>query len=159
MAQPGQPTPQEIITLYLQGRDVPCPACTYNRRDDTTPACPECGHHLRLQPVARNPLLLNARACYWLAGILIVQATICVPIQTYEMARWVMYQGQQLTDLWIIQSISMNLGFLVGAIFAVLTILRVRRRHPHAARAATLAAAAVLAGFSVPVLVLLGHLF
>lgn len=56
MAQPGQPTPQEIITLYLQGRDVPCPACGYNRRDDTAPPCPECGHHLRLQPMPRNPL-------------------------------------------------------------------------------------------------------
>lgn len=56
MAEPGQAPPQDIIALYLQGRDVPCPACGYNRRDDTAPPCPECGHHLRLQPVARNPL-------------------------------------------------------------------------------------------------------
>lgn len=159
MAEPGQAPPQDIIALYLQGRDVPCPACNYNRRDDTTPACPECGHHLRLQPVARNPLLLNARACYWLAGILIVQAAITVPIQTIELVRMSVIQGQSLAQLWVVQSIAVNLGFLVGAYFAILTILRVRRRHPHAARAATIAAAAVLAGFSVPILALLGDLF
>jgi hypothetical protein len=159
MAEPGQAPPQDIIALYLQGRDVPCPACGYNRRDDTTPPCPECGHHLRLQPVARNPLELTRTSCYWLAGIIIVQAAMVVPLQTIDLVRMIVIQGQSLAQMWIVQNIAVNLGYSVGAIFATLCILRIRRRHPHAARAATIAAAAVLAGFSVPILALLSDLF
>lgn len=158
MAEPGQAPPQDIIALYLQGRDVLCPACNYNRRDDTTPACPECGHHLRLQPVARNPLELHPTACYWLAGTLILLTMIVVPLQTRQIILLTINQGQSLAQLWVIQSIAVNLGFLIGAIFAILTILRVRRRHPRAARAATFAVAAVLAGFSVPILAMLADL-
>ncbi|MCC5824032.1 MAG: hypothetical protein LAT64_13185 [Phycisphaerales bacterium] len=34
--------PDELATLYLRARDVPCPGCGYNRRDGTAAACPEC---------------------------------------------------------------------------------------------------------------------
>ena len=38
----------ELAALYLQGRDTPCPNCTYNRRDGTTSTCPECGSPLSI---------------------------------------------------------------------------------------------------------------
>ncbi len=150
MAEPGQAAPSDIIALYLKGRDVPCPACNYNRRDDTTPACPECGHHLRLRPIARNSLELNPKTCYWLAGTLITLAAIFIPIQTYEVVRS-FTPGTSRLQGWTIPEIAMILGFLTAGIFAILTILRVRRRHPRAAQSATAAVAALLAGLILPI--------
>jgi len=37
-----------IASVYLQGRDVPCPACGYNRRDGASATCPECRHNLSI---------------------------------------------------------------------------------------------------------------
>lgn len=34
--------------MYLQGRDVPCPACGYNRRDGASATCPECRHNISI---------------------------------------------------------------------------------------------------------------
>lgn len=42
-AEPTQPASRdELATVYLKGRDVPCPNCNYNRRDATRSKCPEC---------------------------------------------------------------------------------------------------------------------
>lgn len=48
---------------YLQGRDVPCPACGYNLRDLGGARCPECGRDLKpsvgtVEPIMRNWLIL-----------------------------------------------------------------------------------------------------
>jgi hypothetical protein len=46
--QPTPATPDELATLFLRARDIPCPKCSYNRRDGNTSACPECGAPLSL---------------------------------------------------------------------------------------------------------------
>ncbi len=38
-----------LLLEFLQGRDMPCPACGYNLRDLPSPVCPECREALRLQ--------------------------------------------------------------------------------------------------------------
>ncbi len=43
MQHPTPATPDELATVFLRARDIPCPNCNYNRRDSTTAACPECG--------------------------------------------------------------------------------------------------------------------
>lgn len=47
--KPREPlSADELAVVYLQGRDVPCPSCGYNRRDGTSPICPECGDQLSI---------------------------------------------------------------------------------------------------------------
>jgi len=38
----------DLLSIFLRDRDVPCPACAYNLRDLTTSRCPECGHGVAL---------------------------------------------------------------------------------------------------------------
>lgn len=37
-----------LLQRFTRGRNVPCPACGYNLREQAGPTCPECGHVLRL---------------------------------------------------------------------------------------------------------------
>ena len=47
----------ELVGLYLKGRDVDCPSCGYNRRDGKVSFCPECGCAIALEPYdVDNPL-------------------------------------------------------------------------------------------------------
>ena len=39
----------DLLSIFLRDRDVPCPACAYNLRDLTTSRCPECGHGVALR--------------------------------------------------------------------------------------------------------------
>jgi hypothetical protein len=71
MAEPGQAPPHELVTLYLQGRDVPCPACGYNRRNGTTTACPECATPIDIGPTISAGAQLNAPRTARLAWILL----------------------------------------------------------------------------------------
>ncbi len=63
-----QATPDELATLFLRGRDVPCPGCTYNRRDGTSATCPECRYTLIVSYAVSIPrqlklALLGMLAC------------------------------------------------------------------------------------------------
>jgi hypothetical protein len=53
----GPATQDEVAALYLRARDVPCPACRYNRRDGVAAACPECG--VRYNPIAQASQQMN----------------------------------------------------------------------------------------------------
>ena len=44
-----------LLLEFVQGRDIPCPACRYNVRDLTAAVCPECGSTLRLQVGTPTP--------------------------------------------------------------------------------------------------------
>ncbi|MEZ6243662.1 MAG: hypothetical protein R3B57_11545 [Phycisphaerales bacterium] len=49
-----------LLEVYLRGKRVPCPSCSYNLQDltfgDGAPVCPECGHPLHvLVSLQRNP--------------------------------------------------------------------------------------------------------
>ena len=39
----------DLLSIFLRDRDVPCPGCAYNLRDLTTNHCPECGRGLALR--------------------------------------------------------------------------------------------------------------
>ncbi len=52
--QPTPATPDELAAIFLRARDVPCPACGYNRRDGTTAVCPECDRFLKLMPPSHD---------------------------------------------------------------------------------------------------------
>ena len=62
----------EILSLYLQDRDTPCPGCGYNRKDSTTPKCPECGLSISLfvAPIHhdRNTMRMG-KAFFWFIAI------------------------------------------------------------------------------------------
>lgn len=67
--------PDALATLYLSGRDVPCPGCGYNRRTGTSARCPECGHVLLFVPcipkhVFVRPAAITTFASSLLAGSL-----------------------------------------------------------------------------------------
>ncbi len=44
----GQDDLTRLLSMFLHGRDVPCPLCGYNLRDLTQQQCPECRHELLL---------------------------------------------------------------------------------------------------------------
>ena len=44
----GVASEQEMLRLYLENRDVPCPACGYNIKQLQSSTCPECGRELKL---------------------------------------------------------------------------------------------------------------
>ncbi len=44
----GQDDVARLLSMFLRGRDVPCPLCGYNLRDLTQQQCPECRHGLLL---------------------------------------------------------------------------------------------------------------
>jgi hypothetical protein len=50
---------RELLLTYLSDRDVACPECFYNLRDNTDARCPECGGMLgfrdRIVRVVRKP--------------------------------------------------------------------------------------------------------
>ncbi len=74
--QTNQATPDELATLYLRGRDVPCPGCGYNRRDGVTMGCPECSHALALKPEAPYRLEIKPRfARFFLVSIMVFSAS------------------------------------------------------------------------------------
>lgn len=53
-------TPDEHLNFlrrFTRGRNVPCPACGYNLREQASPMCPECGRALRLCVGAVAPRL------------------------------------------------------------------------------------------------------
>lgn len=41
--------PADLLRLFVQGRDVPCPACGYNLRNTGSARCPECGAAMQLR--------------------------------------------------------------------------------------------------------------
>ena len=41
--------PPDLLSVFLDGRDVVCPGCGYNLRDLQCSRCPECGEELTLQ--------------------------------------------------------------------------------------------------------------
>lgn len=151
-------TPDELAPLYLRDRDVPCPGCGYNRRGGTSAACPECGHHLRLQPVIEHPLTLSSKACYTLGIVMILYAALLVPVSVIDMYRMGVFPAQ-LLEAWVIQNIAVSAGFLTASVFAVQAIIRTRASRVGAARSVTRSVAAILAGFSVPILMMLIDLF
>lgn len=50
---------QAILVAYLKDRDVACPECDYNLRDQTSNLCPECGRQIQLA-IASNDSSLTA---------------------------------------------------------------------------------------------------
>ena len=54
--------PDELLRLFAQGRDLPCPSCGYNLRNTTSTRCPECGTTLKLDVNARR---IKLGASFW----------------------------------------------------------------------------------------------
>ena len=54
----GQDDVTRLLSMFLRGRDVPCPLCGYNLRDLTQQQCPECRHELRLTVGVTKPMFL-----------------------------------------------------------------------------------------------------
>ncbi len=46
-------TDAQVLTSFVRDRDVPCPKCKYNLRDNASTICPECGTGLTIQPTRR----------------------------------------------------------------------------------------------------------
>ena len=42
-------SPDEKLLAFLRDRDIACPSCGYNVRNNTVGRCPECGEELTLQ--------------------------------------------------------------------------------------------------------------
>jgi len=90
---PSQPaSPDELAAVYLRGRDVPCAACGYNRRDGTTAACPECGDVLDLSP-GRVPTgaTINRRRAN-VMGVVLTAAS-CLAAVKYAHLTWLFQEG------------------------------------------------------------------
>ena len=54
----GQDDVVRLLSMFLRGRDVPCPLCGYNLRDLTQQQCPECRHELLLTVGVTKPRFL-----------------------------------------------------------------------------------------------------
>ena len=57
-------TDAEVLTAFLHDRDVLCPTCKYNLRDNASAICPECGTELTV-----GPTILCVRCRYDLKGL------------------------------------------------------------------------------------------
>lgn len=66
---PELATADELARVYLRGRDVPCPGCRRNRREQAVAECPFCG--LEIHVGASDPVARRAaqRATGWLVAI------------------------------------------------------------------------------------------
>lgn len=51
----GRVSERDLLLTFIAERDVPCPACGYNLRQLTQPACPECGLTLKLSVGSDTP--------------------------------------------------------------------------------------------------------
>ncbi len=83
MPDPTPATPDQLAKLYLRARDVPCPACNYNRRDGTTASCPECTHPFQLSdlfPIATDAVRRNLRM---LCVVILLTHTLAVASAIY----------------------------------------------------------------------------
>ncbi|GJM19622.1 MAG: hypothetical protein DHS20C14_18350 [Phycisphaeraceae bacterium] len=72
----------EIARVYLQGRDVACPRCGYNRRDGNGTACPECATLFRVSEGGR-PIL----AAWW-ARLLVALPAFTLALTTLIGGVW-----------------------------------------------------------------------
>ncbi len=54
----GQDDVAKLLSMFLRGRDVPCPLCGYNLRDLTQQQCPECRHEFLLTVGVTKPRFL-----------------------------------------------------------------------------------------------------
>ncbi len=57
------------IAQFLAGRDVECPRCGYNLRDQTSDRCPECAHALTLSIQAQRPVPLGWYVALWSGAV------------------------------------------------------------------------------------------
>jgi hypothetical protein len=76
---PTPADPQQFLIQYLAGRDVECPLCRYNLRDQQRDVCPECGESVALglhmvEPKQAAPLtgLIGLSAGAGLNGLLLI---------------------------------------------------------------------------------------
>lgn len=69
---PSRPPDDAEVVAFLRGRSAPCPRCSYDLRDITTPRCPECAEPLVLKvgsPQARFGWLVLAMAPGCFSGV------------------------------------------------------------------------------------------
>lgn len=67
-----RPPDDAEVVAFLRGRSAPCPRCSYDLRDITTPRCPECAEPLVLKvgsPQARFGWLVLAMAPGCFSGV------------------------------------------------------------------------------------------
>lgn len=55
--EPDDPKALEFLRTYLTGRDIACPKCNYNLRDQRGNRCPECGEEIVLRLALVEPKL------------------------------------------------------------------------------------------------------
>lgn len=65
----GPQTDTTVLQMFLAGRDMDCPRCSYNLRDLNGSHCPECGNELVLRIGLTEP---RQRAA--IAGLIILSA-------------------------------------------------------------------------------------
>ena len=66
MTEPAQsPAGDDLLRVFLSGRDAECPFCGYNLRDLASDQCPECGERVRLSLQA-----VNAKIGWAVAGLM-----------------------------------------------------------------------------------------
>jgi hypothetical protein len=103
----------ELLERFVQGRDVPCPACAYNLRNTASLRCPECGAELHLQ-VGSPRQRLGAWLTVLLAaalplGFYLTTAAMAVePLIEHLSGRGSAFRNWRRSD-WIV------LGLLIGA--------------------------------------------
>lgn len=89
MATPNlQPaTPDELALIYLRARDVPCPNCHYNRRDDRNAACPECGHNLLIREGTPLESRAHTASLRRIANIILIAVALAIAGDLFNLVR------------------------------------------------------------------------
>src|SRR5687768_5106867 len=128
----------ELLRQFVEGRDVPCPACGYNLRNTGSTRCPECGGALSLHVgSSRAPLgpwaiafLAAAMALgFWLSVLVIGAHAVYMWWSTARSSQYQYYWALGRSD-WK----ALGLAGAASAVFAVALLVLSGRRGRWATR-------------------------
>ena len=130
--------PAELLRQFVQGRDVPCPACGYNLRNTSSVRCPECGAELHLQvgsPRQRMGTWLTVLLAAALPlGFYLTTAAMAVgPLIEHLTGRSSAFRNWGHSD-WIAMGLLLGASVITGLIVLIIVRSRARPMRCSAAR-------------------------
>lgn len=126
-------TPDELATLYLRGRDVPCPGCGYNRRDGTMAACPECATPIEFGLALVSGAQLNHSRSTRLAWVILVAlaaelAVLLISIIYTGSTLLSGYAGNLTNWISISLHVTITVVLLIAIRSSIVLLIRLRRQ-------------------------------
>jgi uncharacterized paraquat-inducible protein A len=116
----GEPlTQNELAVAYLKSRDVMCPGCGYNRRDDNSCACPECGAHFKLEAVHLEIPHVHERTARRVFQFILFYASVRIATNAMNYINWFVIGGLSVFDSFAYMTHLSTIGFTILLIASI----------------------------------------